>query len=207
MGCGALLQGSWGSSQLRPPLLQADSLPAELPVGPSLSRERVSFPFGLRSSHRMDSTLPLYASSLAPAPTNSAEGFEVQTALCSPLPSCPPPSSPGPWSLSHVRFSQDIQIVGSQSLGFSSHYLQTLEIPRTRWISPPPPPLRPPLFLSNFTHLPRGSWNEVQTEGCQSFALELLVIASPLSMLTNTPGLSLSQDPLKWYVPLISNGM
>ena len=123
------------------------------------------------------------------------------------LPSCPPPSSPGPWSLSHVRFSQDIQIVGSQSLGFSSHYLQTLEIPRTRWISPPPPPLRPPLVLSNFTHLPRGSWNEVQTEGCQSFALELLVIASPLSMLTNTPGLSLSQDPLKWYVPLISNGM
>ena len=86
MGCGALLQGSWGSSQLRPPLLQADSLPAELPVRPSLSRKRVSFPFGLRSSHRMDSTFPRYASPLVPAPTNSAEGFEVQTALCSPLP-------------------------------------------------------------------------------------------------------------------------
>ena len=47
----------------------------------------------------------------------------------------------------------------------------------------------------------------MQTKGCQSLALVLPLLLSPLPLLTNTLGLSLFLEPLKWNVPLISNGM
>ena len=171
-------------------------------VRPSLSHVTVYSPFRLCSSHRMDSTLLQYPSPLVPAPTKSAEGFEVRTAICRPLPRA-----------------------GWGAVFLSSSILPTSVVPLSCPILPGHPDCRVPvsrLFLSLPANI-GNSQNEVdfffllglhlfalispvylevpgmrmQTEGCQSLALELLVIASPLPMLTNTPGLSLSQDPLK----------
>ena len=105
----------------------------------SLSGETKSFlPSPPPRQSRCGLRTPRYPSPLGLVPL-TAERFEVRTVAPhgSPgqpglLPSCPPPSAPLPRYLTQIQFSQDIRIAGSQSLGFSSHYLPKLEIPQNR---------------------------------------------------------------------------